>query len=162
MELQFNCRMIICSRTKEFSVCKFVVPLIGTADCSVPQSRTSDGYIGIWSAQEGQEGGEYLLVGPPMFTITNGFGKGASSACQSAAAKRSAEESARCSAPAVRIWLCKFHMLKTAQQLHDENIQCILYKKVEQHTTFGPGGSCGVIHLRRRHGTSFCPFAVKA
>lgn len=47
-----------------------------------------------------------------MFTTTNGFGKGESSACQSAAAKRNAAESAWCSAPAVRTWLCKFHSLE--------------------------------------------------
>lgn len=56
----------------------------------------------ITNRQEMQEGGKELLVGPPMFTTTNGLGKGASSACQSAAAKRNAEESAWCSAPAVR------------------------------------------------------------
>jgi hypothetical protein len=35
-----------------------------------------------------------ILAGPPMFTTTNGFGKGASSLCQFVAAIRSAAESA--------------------------------------------------------------------
>ena len=35
-----------------------------------------------------------ILVGPPMLTTTNGFGKGASSSCQFVAAMRSAAESA--------------------------------------------------------------------
>jgi hypothetical protein len=42
-----------------------------------------------------------LLVGPPMLTISNGFGNGASSSCQAIAARRSAAESAWCSAPTV-------------------------------------------------------------
>ncbi|BAS79061.1 Os02g0535801 [Oryza sativa Japonica Group] len=71
-----------------------------------------------------------FLVGPPMLTISNGLGKGASSSCQAIAARRSAAESAWCSAPT--------------------------------HTTFLPGGSCGVIHLRNRRGISSCPPAIKA
>jgi hypothetical protein len=58
------------------------------------------------------DGGKDLLVGPPIFTTTNGFSKGASSACQSVAAKRNATESAWCSAPAVRTWFCKFQSVK--------------------------------------------------
>jgi len=110
------------------------VPQIGTTDCSVRQSNQTRTWLrwvrwNIVRAQEGQDGGRYLLVGPPMFTTTNGFGKGVSSACQSAAAERKAAESAWCSAPAVRTWLCKFHMLRTEQQLHDESIQGTLHKK---------------------------------
>uniref|UniRef100_A0A0A9FP06 Uncharacterized protein n=1 Tax=Arundo donax TaxID=35708 RepID=A0A0A9FP06_ARUDO len=72
-----------------------------------------------------------FLVGPPMLTISNGLGKGASSSCQAIAERRRAAESAWCSAPTVS-------------------------------TTLLPGGSCGVIHLRNRRGTSCCPLAVKA
>jgi hypothetical protein len=51
-----------------------------------------------------------LLVGPPMLTISNGLGKGASSSCQAIAASRSAAESAWCSAPTVSTWLFKIQI----------------------------------------------------
>ena len=44
--------------------------------------------------QAGRKEGRGILVGPPMLTTTNGFGRGASSSCQFVAAMRSAAESA--------------------------------------------------------------------